>query len=85
MHSEAKQTETSELGAEKSLLQGGARIGGLCPKHLELPEGFQQSIFFLMYFLFFFFFIISTFNYYLFYYYYFFGCVGSPFLCEGFL
>ena len=33
---------------------------------------------------FFFFLIISTFNFYLFIYL-FFGCVGSSFLCEGFL
>ena len=32
MHSEAKQTETQEFGAEKSSLQGHARrMGGLCP------------------------------------------------------
>ena len=46
MHSEAKQTETSEFGAEKGLLQGHARrTGGLYPKNPELPKEFQQSIF----------------------------------------
>ena len=31
MHDEAKQTETSEFGAEKDLLQGRARrMGGSC-------------------------------------------------------
>ena len=33
MHSEAKQTETSEFGAEKDLLQGHARrMGASCLK-----------------------------------------------------
>ena len=41
MHSEAKQTETSEFGAEKCLLQGQARrMGSLCSKCPKLPEGF---------------------------------------------
>ena len=41
----------------------------------------------LKFFFFFFFLIINTFNYYLFIYLftYLFGCVGSPFLCEGLL
>ena len=38
MHSEAKQTETSEFGAEEGLLQGHARkTGGSCPKKPQLP------------------------------------------------
>ena len=46
MHSEAKQAETSEFGAEGGLLQGHTRrTGGLCSKNSKLPEGFQQSIF----------------------------------------
>ena len=45
-HSEAKQTETSEFGAEKGLLQGQAKSRvGCTPQIPELPEGFQQSIF----------------------------------------
>ena len=45
-HSEAKQTETLEVGAEKDLLQGHAgRKGGSYPKSPELLEGFQQSTF----------------------------------------
>ena len=46
MHSEAKQTEMSEFGAEKGLLQGHARRwGGSGPKKPQAPEGFQQSTF----------------------------------------
>jgi len=38
MHSEAQQTETSEFGAEKGLLQGLARkTGDSCPKKPQLP------------------------------------------------
>ena len=44
-HSKAKQTEMSESGAEKGLLQGHAEMGGLCPQIPELSEGFQQGIF----------------------------------------
>ena len=45
MHSEAKQTETSEFGAEKGLLQGheGEWVTHV-PQTPELPKGFQQSI-----------------------------------------
>ena len=47
MHSEAKQTEMSEFGAEKGVLLGQARrTAGSCPPNLEVPEGFQQSFFF---------------------------------------
>ena len=46
IHSEAKQTKMLEFGAEKDLMQGWARrTGSLCSEYLELPEGFQQSIF----------------------------------------
>ena len=46
MHSEAKQTKTSEFGVEKGLLQGAARrMGGSCPKNSKLPRRFQESIF----------------------------------------
>ena len=46
MHSEAKQTEILEFGAEKGLLQGHARRR-VAPalKSPELPKGFQQSTF----------------------------------------
>ena len=45
MHSEDKQTETSEFGAEKGLSQGRARRRvGHALKSPELPEGFGQSI-----------------------------------------
>ena len=38
MHSEAKQTETSEFGAEKGLLQGHAKkTGALCSKYPNSP------------------------------------------------
>ena len=45
-HSEAKQTETLEFGAEKGLLQGQARrwVAHVL-KSPELSEGFRQSIF----------------------------------------
>ena len=42
MHSEAKQTETVEFGAEKGLLQGHARRW---VAHAKLPVGFLQSTF----------------------------------------
>ena len=44
-HSEAKQTETLEFGAENSLLQGWAmRLGGLCSKKLCTPrKGFSKE------------------------------------------
>ena len=45
MHSEAKQTETREFGAEKSSLQGHARRRVALPKAPQLSEGFQQSCF----------------------------------------
>ena len=47
MHSEAKQSETSEFGAERGLLQGHARRWvAHALKIPELPEGFlRQSIF----------------------------------------
>ena len=46
MQRDTKQTETSESGAEKGLLQGRARrMGGLCPPNPELPEVFQQNFF----------------------------------------
>ena len=43
---EAIQTETSEFGAEKGLLQGlqGGEVAHAL-KSLEFPEGFRQSIF----------------------------------------
>ena len=45
-HSEAKQTEMWEFGAEKGLLQGYVRRQVACaPPNPELPKGFQQSIF----------------------------------------
>ena len=45
-HVETKQTEMSEFGAEKGLLQGHARGGGwLVPRKPQIPEGFQQSTF----------------------------------------
>ena len=46
MHNEAKQTETLEFGAEKSLLQGHARRWEVYAlKSPELPERFWQSTF----------------------------------------
>ena len=46
MHSEAKQTEILESGAEKGLLQGHAkRWVAPALKSPELPKGFQQSTF----------------------------------------
>ena len=43
-HSEAKQTETLEFGAEKVLLQGHARRQvAQAPQNPELLEGFQHS------------------------------------------
>ena len=48
MHSEAKQTETLEFGAEKGLSLGHARrtrMGAHAQKTLKLLQGFQQSIF----------------------------------------
>ena len=44
-HSEPKQTEMSEFGAQKGLLQGPARkTGGSYSNYPELPAGFQKSI-----------------------------------------
>ena len=44
MHSEAKQTETSEFGAEKSLLQGHARrMGDSASKTTELLTVFREK------------------------------------------
>ena len=44
-HSEAKQTKTLRLGAEKGLLQGPARRQvAHALKSLELPKRFRQSI-----------------------------------------
>ena len=44
-HSEAKQTETLEFGAEKGLLQGQARrTGGSCPKTLDSSKGFSKVL-----------------------------------------
>ena len=46
MHSEAKQTEILEFGAEKGLLQGHVkRQMSHALKSPELPEGFWQRIF----------------------------------------
>ena len=46
MHSEAKQTETSEFGAEKGLLQGPCKEKRwLVLQRLELSHGFQGSVF----------------------------------------
>lgn len=44
MHSEAKQTKTSEFGAKKGFLQGHARDGGSGPRK-PLSFQFLQSIF----------------------------------------
>ena len=45
-HSEAKQTKTSEFGAEKGLLQDQARrTGDLCSKTLNFPVVFRQKLF----------------------------------------
>ena len=45
MHREVKQTEMSESGAEKGLLQGAARQVAHAVKTPELPTGFQHCIF----------------------------------------
>ena len=46
LHSESRQTEMLESGAEKGLLGGHTRRrGGSCPERPELPERFWQSIF----------------------------------------
>ena len=46
MHSEAKQTKTSEFGAEKSLLQGPCKENRwLMLERLQLPDGFQGNVF----------------------------------------
>ena len=46
MHSEFKQTEMSEFGAEKDLFQGQARRQvAHALKSPELPKGFWQNIF----------------------------------------
>ena len=46
MHSEAKQTKTSESGEEKGLLQGhSSRQVAQAQKIPKLPKGFWQSIF----------------------------------------
>ena len=46
MHSEAKQTKTSEFGAEKGLLQSRTRRQvAHTLKSSKLPEGFRQSVF----------------------------------------
>ena len=43
-HSESKQTETSEFGAEKGLLQGQAkRMGNLCSKTPNSPMVFGEK------------------------------------------
>ena len=42
MHSEAKQTWTSEFGAEKGLLQVQARIGSSCSKNPKLTMVFRE-------------------------------------------
>ena len=44
-HSEAKQTETSEFGAEKDLLQGSSKNGQLLLKKPKIPDGFQGRVF----------------------------------------
>jgi len=45
-HSEARQTETYDFGAQKGLLQGHSRrMGGSCPPRPHTLLGFQQSIF----------------------------------------
>ena len=43
-HSEPKQCEMSEFGAEKGLLQGQARgMGSLCSKDLNSPMVFRKG------------------------------------------
>ena len=46
-HSEAKQTEMSEFGAENGFIAGPSKENGwpMPPKTPQLPEGFQQRIF----------------------------------------
>ena len=45
-HSEAKQTETSEFGAEKGLLKGHARrTGGSCPPKPQTPQRVSAKCF----------------------------------------
>ena len=45
MHSEARQTETSESGAEKGLLQSHARRRGIsCPEKSQLARGFDKAL-----------------------------------------
>ena len=46
MRSEAKQTETSEFGAEKGLLQDqGRKTDGMYSRKPELPNDLQGEIF----------------------------------------
>ena len=46
MHSEAKQTETLEFGAEKGLLQGPSKENEwLVLKNNKLPDGFERRVF----------------------------------------
>ena len=46
MHSETKQTEMSEFGAEKILLQGLSKENcGLALKKPEIPHGFWGRVF----------------------------------------
>ena len=44
MHSETKQTETSEFGAEEDLLQDQARMGSWCSEDPDSPMAFRPGL-----------------------------------------